>query len=273
MKSVSLISKLVVAGLAFAVSGAAMAAGGHALPYSYEADVSNLPSVQRGAKAFMGYCSGCHSMKYLRYSRIGQDLQIPEDMLKANLMFTSEKVGDPILSSLSKAEGAKWFGQAPPDLTLETRARGEDWVYSYLKSFYVDPARPLGVNNLVLPGASMPHVLWELQGWQQKADHEPHAAAPAAAEGAEAAHGDEKNAHGTQEGGHGHASPFTLVQPGTLAPRDYDKFVGDIVNFMAYAAEPGRSHRQALGVKAIVYLLILLVFAYLLKKEYWKDVH
>ena len=273
MKSVSLISKLAVAGLAFAVSGAAMAAGGHALPYSYVADVNNLPSVQRGAAAFMGYCSGCHSMKYLRYSRVGQDLEIPEDLLKANLMYTSDKVGDPIVSSLSKADGAKWFGQSPPDLTLETRARGEDWVYSYLKSFYVDPTRPLGVNNLVLPGASMPHVLWEQQGWQHKADQGQHAA-PAA--GAEAAHADEKNAeagHDAEGAGHGHASPFELVQPGTLEPRDYDKFVGDIVNFMAYAAEPGRSHRQALGVKAIVYLLILLVFAYLLKKEYWKDVH
>ncbi len=267
MKSVSLISKLAVASLAFALSGAAMASGGHALPYSYKADVSNLPSVQRGAKVFMGYCSGCHSMKYLRYSRMGQDLQIPEDLLKANLMFTSEKVGEPITSSLPKTDGAKWFGQAPPDLTLETRARGEDWVYSYLKSFYVDPTRPLGVNNLVLPGASMPHVLWEMQGWQQKVEH-------AAAEGAEAAHGENKaeGEHAAEEG-HGHASPFKLIQPGTLEPKDYDKFVGDLVNFMAYAAEPGRSHRQALGVKAIVYLLILLIFAYLLKKEYWKDVH
>ena len=270
MKSVSLISKLAVAGLAFALSGAAMAAGGHALPYSYVADVDNLPSVQRGAKVFMGYCSGCHSMKYLRYSRVGQDLKIPEDLLKANLMFTSDKVGDQILSSMPKAEGAKWFGQSPPDLTLETRARGESWVYSYLKSFYVDPTRPLGVNNLVLPGASMPHVLWEQQGWQHKVEHAEHA-------GGEAASGEKKEAGeraaAEAEGGHhGPASPFELIQPGVLEPREYDKFVGDLVNFMAYAAEPGRSHRQALGIKAIVYLLILLVFAYLLKKEFWKDI-
>lgn len=268
MKSVSLISKLAVAGLAFALSGAAMAAGGHALPYTYVADVGNLPSVQRGAKVFMGYCSGCHSMKYLRYSRVGQDLQIPEDLLKANLMFTSDKVGDQILSSLPKADGAKWFGQSPPDLTLETRARGESWVYSYLKSFYVDPARPLGVNNLVLPGASMPHVLWEQQGWQQKVEH--HEASGEAAHGEAKAEGE----HAAEEGGHhGPASPFKLIQPGTLEPHDYDKYVGDLVNFMAYAAEPGRSHRQSLGIKAIVYLLILLGFAYLLKKEYWKDIH
>lgn len=256
MKSATLMGKLALAGLAFAISGAAVAAGGETLPYSYVADVDNLPSVQRGAKVFMGYCSGCHSMKYMRYSRVGEDLQIPEDLLKANLMFTSEKTGDPILSAIPTAEAAKWFGTAPPDLTLETRARGEDWVYSYLKSFYVDPTRPMGVNNLVLPGASMPHVLWGLQGWQHLAE---------AKEGADGA--------AAQDGGHGHASPFTPAQGGTLSADEYDKFVGDLVNFMAYAAEPGRSARQALGVKAIVYLLILLAFAYLLKKEYWKDVH
>ena len=251
MSYARLIQKLALATLALSVSGTALAAGGNALPFDYKADVSNLPSVQRGAQYYMSYCSGCHSMQFMRYSRVAQDLEIPEDLLKANLMFTSDKTGDVITSSLRKADAAKWFGQAPPDLTLETRARGEDWVYSYLKSFYVDPARPLGVNNLVLPGASMPHVLWELQGWQ--------AQAPAAAEHA--------------EGGHGHASPFKLVQAGSLSEDGYDKFVGDLVNFMAYAAEPGRSHRQSLGLKAIVYLLILLGFAYLLKKEYWKDVH
>jgi ubiquinol-cytochrome c reductase cytochrome c1 subunit len=253
MKFANTMSKLAVAAFALVVGGAANAAGGHALPYSYVADVDNLPSVQRGAKLFMSYCSGCHSMKYLRYGRMGQDLEIPEDMLKANLMFTSDKPGDVILASMPKDQAAKWFGQAPPDLTLETRARGEDWVYSYLKSFYVDPARPLGVNNLVLPGASMPHVLWELQGWQAKA------AAP------------EDGAHAG--GGHGKHSPFTNVEEGALSSDEYDKLVGDIVNFMAYAAEPGRSARESLGVKAIAYLLVLLAFAYLLKKEYWRDVH
>lgn len=247
-----LTKKVLLASLAFGLSGAALASGG-ALPFPYKSDTDNLPSVQRGAKVFMNYCSGCHSMQFMRYSRVAQDLGIPEDLLKANLMFTSEKTGDMILSALPKAEAAKWFGQPPPDLTLETRARGEDWVYSYLKSFYVDSTRPLGVNNLVLPGASMPHVLWELQGWQHKAEPK------------EGEHG---------EGGHGHrASPFGPAQGGKLSAEEYDKFVGDLVNFMAYAAEPGRAQREALGGKAIVYLLILLGFAYMLKKEYWKDVH
>lgn len=252
MKSHMLIKKLALAAVAFALSGSAIASGGHALPYEYSADVSNLPAAQRGAKLFMSYCSGCHSMQYLRYSRVAQDLEIPEDMLKANLMFTSEKTGDSILSALPKAEAAKWFGQAPPDLTLETRARGESWVYSYLKSFYLDPARPMGVNNAVLPGASMPHVLWEMQGWNTKA-----AATP------EGGHAKE---------GHGKSDPFTQVQAGKLSGGEYDKLVGDIVTFMAYAAEPGRSARQSLGIKAILFLLVLMVFAYLLKKEYWKDI-
>ena len=245
---------LAATSLLLGLGGGALAAGGHALPYEYKADVGNLPSVQRGAKYFMAYCSGCHSMQYMRYSRIAKDLQIPEDLLTANLMLTTDKIGDHILSAMPKEKGKEWFGQTPPDLTLETRARGESWVYSYLKSFYVDTSRPMGVNNLVLAGASMPHVLWEMQGWQVLAQH---------GEGEEEAHGD----------GHGHSDPFELVQPGSMEPREYDKLVGDIVNFMAYAAEPGRSQRQALGVKAMVYLFILLGFAYLLKKEYWRDVH
>jgi ubiquinol-cytochrome c reductase cytochrome c1 subunit len=247
--------RLLIAAAGLLLSGAAAASGGHALPYEYTADTSNLASVQRGARDFMAYCSGCHSMKYLRYNRIGQDLGIPEDLLKSNLMFTSTKVGDQIVSAMPADTSKGWFGQTPPDLTLETRARGASWVYSYLRSFYVDKSRPLGVNNLVLPGASMPHVLWELQGWQVKEE---------AHEG-----GEHAEAHGE---GH-HAAPFKLVQEGSLTPDQYEKFVGDLVNFMSYAAEPGKSHRVAVGGKAIAYLLILLVLCYLLKKEFWRDIH
>ena len=245
------IAKLGLFVASLALSSAAMAAGGGALPYQYKADVTNLPSVQRGARHYMNYCSGCHSLQYLRYGRISQDLQIPAELMQANLMFTSDKPGDHVLSAIPKADATTWFGAAPPDLTLETRARGESWVYSYLKTFYVDPTRPLGVNNLVLAGASMPHVLWELQGWQVKEEH--------------AATADD---HGAHKG-----PGLKLVKEGSLSPREYDKFVGDLVNFLAYAAEPGRADRVALGWKAITYLLILLGFAYLLKKEYWKDVH
>jgi ubiquinol-cytochrome c reductase cytochrome c1 subunit len=225
----------------------------------FEPDTGNLASAQRGAGNFMNYCSGCHGMKHLRYNRLAKDLQIPEDLLKKHLMFTTDKVGDHILSAIPSAEAAQWFGQSPPDLTVTTRQRGPDWVYTYLLSFYLDPTRPTGVNNPVLPGASMPHVLWELQGWQQLVTEE------------HKAEGAESEGHGEGHGGHG--PKLELVQPGSLKPEEYKKWVADLVNFMAYAAEPGKQARQALGVKVILYLLVLLVLSYLLKKEFWKDVH
>lgn len=249
-----LVQRLAAGMAAVLVSGAA-AAGGYALPYSFAPDVGNLASVQRGARDFMSYCSGCHSMQYLRYNRIASDLGIPLEVMQSTLMFTSEKPGDTIRSALPAAGAETWFGAKPPDLTLETRARGPSWVYSYLMTFHVDDGRPLGVNNLVLAGASMPHVLWELQGWQVKADY----------------HGEGEGQAETGRGGHG--TGLELAQPGSLSPEEYGKFVGDLVNFMAYAAEPGAADRVSLGKKAMVYLLVLLVLAYLLKKEYWKDVH
>lgn len=223
----------------------AQAAGGAKAVFHYDADVGNEASLQRGARNYMNYCAGCHSMKHLRYSRIGKDLGIPDDLLKANLMFTSEKVGDPIKASLASEDALKWFGRVPPDLTLSTRLRGESWVYSYLMTFYIDPSKSAGVNNLMLPGLSMPHVLGDLQGWQvlHKGDGE---------------HGKPK---------------LELVQKGSMTPAEYKAFVSDLVNFMAYAAEPGRSDRVSLGWKVMLYLLLLLAVTYLLKKEYWKDVH
>ena len=225
---------------------AAMAAGGGDHPY-FRVDTGNLAGLQRGARDFMSYCSGCHSMKYLRYNRLAQDLDIPEELLKANLMFTSEKPGDVITSAMPK-EAVDWFGAPPPDLSLTARARGPAWVSHYLQSFYLDPSRPLGVNNTVLAGASMPHVLWELQGLQAKVEHK-------------------------AEGDASHAAPqFTLVQKGKLSPEEYKKFVADLTNFMVYAAEPGRNHRIATGWNVFIFLSIFFVIAYLLKKEYWKDV-
>lgn len=233
---------------------AALAAGGGALPYQFEPDTTNLASVQRGARNYMAYCSGCHSMRHMRYNRIGQDLGIPEELLKTHLMLTTEKPGEPIKSAMP-ADAAVWFGQQPPDLTVETRMRGADWVYNYLMTFYVDTTRPLGVNNLVLPGASMPHVLGDLQGWQVKVD------APQAGEGDEGAHG------------HGKGPKFELAQPGRLSPDEYKKFVADTVNFMAYAAEPARNERISLGIKVLMFLLLFTLLAWLLKREYWKDIN
>lgn len=248
--------RLLIALAGLTLSAAAFANEGEALPFSFKPDTTNLPSVQRGARDYMAYCSGCHSMKHMRYSRIAQDLGIPEDLVKKNLMFTTEKIGDHILSSMPADASANWFGRTPPDLTVETRARGADWVYSYLNSFYIDDSRPVGVNNLVLPGASMPHVLWELQGWQVKAEEK-----KAEGEHAEAAHGE------------GHGSGLELVQPGKLSPEEYKKFTADLTNFMVYAAEPGRNARISLGPKVLLYLLVLTWLFYALKKEFWKDVH
>jgi ubiquinol-cytochrome c reductase cytochrome c1 subunit len=247
--------RLILALAGLTLSAAAFANEGEKLPFDFKPDTSNMASVQRGARDFMGYCSGCHSMKHLRYSRIAQDLGIPEDLVKKNLMFTTDKIGDHIISSMPAEQSKQWFGQTPPDLTVETRLRGADWVYSYLNSFYVDESRPLGVNNLVLPNAAMPHVLWELQGWQVK---------PAAAkEGAKS-----EEAHEGHEGG-----GLELASPGTLSPDDYQKFTADITNFMTYAAEPGRAGRISLGFKVMLYLLVLTVLFYFLKKEFWKDIH
>lgn len=247
--------RLILALAGLSLSASAIASSGTALPLEFKSDPGNIPSVQRGARNYMAYCSGCHSMKHLRYARIGQDLGIPDDLLKKNLMFTSDKVGDHIISSMPAAESVKWFGVTPPDLSVETRVRGADWVYNYLNTFYVDETRPLGVNNLLLPGASMPHVLGELQGLQVKAS-------PKAAEG-EAAGG-----HAAHEG-----TGLELAHKGTMTPEQYEKFTGDLVNFMSYAAEPGRAERLSMGPKVLLYLLVLTILCYLLKKEFWKDVH
>jgi ubiquinol-cytochrome c reductase cytochrome c1 subunit len=224
--------------------GSAHAAGGGPLPYSFSPDMGNEASLQRGARNYMAYCAGCHSMELMRYSRIAEDLNIPDELL-GKLMINTDKPGDSIQAGMPAAS-ATWFGQKPPDLTLTSRARGPSWVYSYLMSFYLDDSRPLGVNNTVLAGASMPHVLWELQGWQVK---------EASVEAGDKGKG------------------LRLATEGSLTPAEYERFVGDIVNFMAYAAEPGRLGRVGLGMKVMLFLFLFTFLAWLLKKEYWKDVY
>jgi ubiquinol-cytochrome c reductase cytochrome c1 subunit len=214
-------------------------------------DIKNTESLQRGARDFMNYCSGCHSLKYLRFNRLGTDLKIPESELAANLMFTSDKTFDTINSAMPKDSEA-WFGKQPPDLSLIARARGTDYLYSYMKGFYVDKTRPWGVNNLYLPSAAMPDVLAQLHGLQKpvfKNVADEHGSARMVLDGVE---------------------PMT---PGALKPEEYDQFVRDIVNFLDYAGEPVKDKRQSMGVFVTLFLLVFFVFAYLLKKEYWKDVH
>lgn len=229
--------------------GLALASAGGRAPYGFDPDLGNEASLQRGAGAFMTYCVSCHSLKYVRFNRLGQDLGIPESLVMKHLAPPAAKPGDTVQSSLPPAAAAA-FGRAPPDLTLTARARGPDWLYSYLRTFYIDESRPTGVNNLMLPGLSMPHVLGELQGFQKLL--------PAKSEA---------ESHG------GHKPEFEIVRPGKLSPAEYQSFVGDLTNFMVYAAEPARMQRFGLGAKVILFLLVFTAMAWLLKREYWKDVH
>ncbi len=214
-------------------------------------DIRNIESLQRGARNFMNYCSGCHSLKYVRYNRIAKDLEIPEPELKANLMFTSEKPFDTVNSSMP-ADAEAWFGKQRPDLSLMARARSVDYIFGFLKGFYVDKARPWGVNNLVLPGTSMPAVLSSLQGPQRPVLK------------------NEKDEHGSDHLVLQGAEPMTA---GALKPEEYDQFARDIANFLDYAGEPIKAKRESMGIFVILFLLVFFAFAYMLKKEYWKDVH
>lgn len=250
VKRLMALTGLVLAGLA---STAATASGGHTV-FEFTPTPDNLASVQRGARDFMNYCSGCHGLKYLRYNRLSSDLGIPEELVEENLMFTTEKFQDHILSAMPD-QGEQWFGRKPPDLSLVARLRGPAWVYSFLNSFYADPSRAAtGADNLQLPGASMPHILWEQQGWQTLAETE-----------------GEHDGHG--ESSHGGGSPFDLEVPGRLSPEAYQEMTADITNFLVYAAEPGRAKRISLGIKVMFYMMLLIALSYLLKREFWRDVH
>jgi ubiquinol-cytochrome c reductase cytochrome c1 subunit len=230
--------------------GAAASAGSHLQPAN--TDVANTASLQRGARNFMNYCSGCHSARYVRYSRLAADLGLTEAQVIENLMFSGDRIHDTIQTSLRPEDAARWFGTTPPDLTLIARSRGTDYVYTFLKSFYLDPKRPTGVNNLVLPGTSMPHVLWELQGYQA------------------AVYDGQSDA--ANETVHKQFKGFELVQPGLLSADEYDRFVRDTVTFLDYIGEPMQLKRVSLGFQVLGFLFVFFLLAFLLKKEYWKDV-
>ncbi len=237
------------AAMLFCVSATAVAAEGGALQQAGN-DLGDRASLQRGAQAYMSYCSACHSLKYLRYSRMAEDLDLTEEQVMNNLNFTGAAFGEHIQVSMPTNEATKWFGKMPPDLSLISRVRGSDWVYSYLKSFYVDETRPLGWNNTVFPNASMPNPLWELQGMQ--------------------------HAEFGKSEGPGIDPPVTelkIATPGTVDARAYDQTVRDITNFLEYAGEPAALKRQSLGVWVVLFLALLTFLAYLVKTEYWKDVH
>ncbi|MGL4777286.1 MAG: cytochrome c1, partial [Aeromonas veronii] len=188
-------------------------------------DLSDKASLQRGAATFMNYCAGCHSTQYQRYNRVAADLEIPEELMKENLIFTGAKVGDLIKSAMSEKDAAKWFGAPPPDLTLVARVRGADWIYTYLRSFYVDPTRPFGVNNVVFPSVGMPHVLEPLQG-TPRAEFVTHTV-----DGVE-----------TQQ-----VVSIKSDGNGEMDDEEYDQTVLDLVNFLVYSAEPVQQERERMG--------------------------
>jgi ubiquinol-cytochrome c reductase cytochrome c1 subunit len=232
----------------------AMAAGGPKVELQpANISLSNEASIQRGAKMFMNYCMGCHSAQYARYNLL-TNVGLSEDEIKDNLIFNANaKVGDLMTIAMPEADAAAWFGAPPPDLTLNARIRhdGADWLYSYLKSFYVDESRPMGVNNTVFANVGMPHVLWELQGIQ-KAVYK------------EVQHGNKVEKV---------VDRLELVEPGSMTPAEYDSAVRDLTTFLVYLSEPVKLERQALGIWVLLFLAVFTVIAYLLKKNYWQDVH
>jgi len=201
-------------------------------------------ALQNGAKVFVNYCLNCHSASYFRYNKL-KDIGLTEQQIKDNLLFTADKTGEPMTIAMRRAEAKQWFGAAPPDLTVIARARasefgsGGDWLYTYLRGFYRDDARPTGWNNTVFANVGMPHVLWELQGEQVLGtDHK-----------------------------------LVLAKPGLLKPAEFDAMVADLVGFLTYMGEPMANFRKELGVIVLIFLAVLFVFSYALKREYWKDIH
>jgi ubiquinol-cytochrome c reductase cytochrome c1 subunit len=239
-------------------AGTAQAAGGHSASWQRPAEneVSNLASLQRGANNFMAYCSGCHSLRYVRFSRVAEDLKISDELRDQYLVKPGAKFTDYIVSSMPEKDATEWFGKVPPDLSLVARSRSPDWVFNFLTSFYADPAsRQTGVNNLQLPGTAMPHVLANLQGVQnavwKNVEH--------------------KGADGKPTITH----EFEKFEPGvvgSLTPEQFDEFARDTVNFLTYAGDPTQVERRGLGVWVVLFLLMFTAIAYMLKKEYWKDV-
>lgn len=220
-------------------------------------DVTDQASLKRGAQHFADYCFSCHTAHFMRYNRIGKDLGMDEAEVRNMMIFTRDKKGVPTkygsLMNVAMTEdfARDVFGAPAPDLSVMARAKGADWLYTYLRSFYVDAGRPTGMNNVVFRDVGMPNVLWELQGLQKPVyktiQHE----------------GKDVEV----------LDHLELMQPGSMNQEEFDAFSGDLVNFMVYLAEPVQAERRSLGWKVLLFLVVFFVIAYMLKKEYWKDVH
>lgn len=201
-------------------------------------NLEDKSSLQRGARNFINYCLNCHSASYMRYNQL-QLIGLSSETIKQNLLFTADKIGDPMDISMPYEEAKEWFGAAPPNLSVTARSRGADWIYSYLRGFYRDPTREMGWNNTIYKNSAMPHILWELQGEQIYNDE---------------------------------SLKLVLNKPGSLSVKEYDQFIGDITNFMVFMSEPNQQKRKQIGYYVLGFLFLLLVLAVNLKREFWKDI-
>jgi len=224
----------------------ALASGGVTLQ-KVRVDLEDFASIQKGAKHYVTYCLGCHSAKYMRYKRIAMDLEIDENLVLAEIAPEGANIYDPMLTAMNEHDSKKWFGVNPPDLSLIARVRGANWLYTYLKGFYTDKSKPLGVNNTVFKDVGMPNMLWQLQGEQTAV--------------MEKVHGEEV------------ISYLKIEKEGSLSRQQFDQLVTELVNFLVYVGEPVQLERQRLGKYVLLFLIMFGVIAYLLKKEYWKDIH
>lgn len=240
----------------------AFAAGGGVHLDKADIDLDNKESLQRGAKLFVNYCLSCHSAGYMRYNRMAEDLGLDEKQVQKNMLFVADfskleegepgKVGNLMKVALRTADAKQMFGTKVPDLTVVARSRGADWLYTYLRTFHVDESRPFGMNNATFKDVGMPHVLWELEGLKKAVK--------------ETTKDHEGNEHTVITG-------YETVVPGKMSAAEYDDAVRDMVNFMVYMGEPAQLVRYKWGVIVLIFLFILFIPAYALKKEYWKDVH
>jgi cytochrome c1 len=263
--------KLIMLGvLVFCVNNLFAAEGGPCKDYGncdkFKYSLNDMESLQRGASTFLNYCYGCHSLQYSRWGRVAKDLQIPEDIFFENLVFDkSIKSGDLMTGSMPKEESAKWFGVAPPDLTLVSRVRGDDWIYSYLRTYYEDASKQYGVNNLVYPGTAMPNVLMALQGNQKLVCKE----VPMLAKNGGEKRDDLGNTITKEKCGILEVEESS----GELSKDEFDKLIYDLTNFLVYVGEPAKAERERIGWYVIFYFLIFTALSSLLYREYHKDYH
>ncbi|MBL4941800.1 MAG: cytochrome c1 [Colwellia sp.] len=231
--------KVLTFGIMAFLSTLALAAGPSISLDKANNDLTDKESLKNGFKTYINYCLGCHQLQYQRYNRTFTDLGIEEADGIENYMYTGEKPGDHITNTMPEKQAAAWFGTAPPDLTLEARLRSPDWIYTYMRSFYMDSKRPFGVNNTVFKDVGMPHVLQDLQGVSSIDEH-------------------------------GNVTP---AMGGSLTTEEYDILIRDLTNFLEYVGEPSKLERESMGVKVLIFLFVFFILAYFLKREYWKDIH